>query len=301
MKLRSLFDRKKCVFSFEIFPPKADAAPDSVTAILPGLARLAPDYVSITYGAGGSGSRNLTADLAKQVKAHGVEPLAHLTCMGNDAQSVRRILDDLAAGGIENVLALRGDRRPDLRESPDFAHASDLAAFLRRDGRFNIAGACYPEGHFESESLDADLRNLKKKIDAGVTHLNTQLFFDNEDFYAFRERAQKAGIDVPIQAGIMPVVRPAQIRRIVSLAGVKIPNKLSRLFARFGEDERAMRDAGIAYATDQIADLIAAGADGVHLYIMNNLSVAETLTANVSRLLESRNAEPCKTEENRRV
>ena len=290
MNIRTLFDQKNCVFSFEIFPPKTDSAPQAITDTLTELAALAPDYISITYGAGGKGNRNLTADLARRVKALGIEPLAHLTCMGNDRTSVARILDELAEGGIENVLALRGDKRPDLAESPDFAHASDLAAYIRRDGRFNIVGACYPEGHFESENLIEDVRNLKKKVDAGVTHLNSQLFFDNEDFYAFRERAQLAGIDVPIQAGVMPIVRPQQIQRIVSLSGVKIPNKLSRMFARFGGDEQAMRDAGIAYATDQIADLIAAGVDGVHVYIMNNVFVARKITENVSRLLQSRNA-----------
>ncbi len=290
MNIRNLFDRKKCVFSFEIFPPKADSAPQAITDKLAALAALKPDYISVTYGAGGTGSRNLTAELAKEVKSLGVEPLAHLTCMGNGAAQIRSILDDLAEGGIENVLALRGDRRPDLAESPDFAHASDLAAFLAKDGRFNVVGACYPEGHFESDNLVEDVRNLKKKVDAGVTHLNSQLFFDNEDFYAFRERASLAGIEVPIQAGIMPIVNPRQIQRVVSLSGVKIPAKLSRMFARFGEDEEAMRDAGIAYATDQIADLIAAGVDGIHVYIMNNTAVARRITENVSRLLKSRNA-----------
>ena len=285
MKLHTLFTPQRCVCSFEIFPPKQDAAVDALTDSIAQLARLGPDYISITYGAGGSDNRNLTAELASRVKAEGVEPLAHLTCMGNTRASIDAILDELAARGIENVLALRGDRRPGLASCPEFSPASDLAAYLRADGRFNVVGACYPEGHFESDSPLSDIRNLKKKVDAGVTHLNSQLFFDNEDFYRFLERARLAGIEVPIQAGIMPIVKKKQVERIISLSGVKIPAKLSRQLAKFGDSDEAMMDAGIAYATDQIADLAAFGVDGVHLYLMNNVTVAARICANLAGIL----------------
>jgi methylenetetrahydrofolate reductase (NADPH) len=209
----------------------------------------------------------------------------HLTCCESRAAEISETLEAVRQSGIDNILALRGDRREGA-ETRDFAHASDLVRFVSGFGGFNIVGACYPEGHVECESKERDLENLKIKVDAGVTHLNFQLFFDDEDFFEFTAAARAAGIGVPIQAGVMPVVNVRQIDRMIALAGVKIPRKLSRIFARYGDNPEAIKDAGIAYATEQIADLLAGGAQGVHIYVMNKADVARRLVGNVKSLLE---------------
>jgi methylenetetrahydrofolate reductase (NADPH) len=273
------------VLSVEVYPPKADGDAGIIYGALSGIAALKPDYISVTFGAGGSDNFRLTSDICRHIKrAHGIEPLMHMTCMGNTKEGVATQLGLLRGQGIENILALRGDRRPGV-ESPDFAYASDLAAFIAAHGGYGVSGACYPECHFECASPDADIDHLKIKVDAGVTHLNSQLFFDNDDFFRFLDRARRKGITVPVQAGIMPIVQPKQIQRVVSLGGVGIPQKLARLFARFGEDARALMDAGIAYACQQIGDLLAAGVDGVHLYVMNKPEVAARLVGNIAGML----------------
>ncbi|MDR3318449.1 MAG: methylenetetrahydrofolate reductase [Clostridiales bacterium] len=285
MDIRKLFDQKRCVFSFEVFPPKTDSSADTVCGVLSPLAALAPDYISVTYGAGGTGGNLKTQDICRIIKnRYGIEPLMHLTCLESRAAEIAELLAGLRADGIDNILALRGDRR-ETPAASDFRYASDLVSFIKAYGGFNIVGACYPEGHFECDGKKRDIFNLKKKVEAGVTHLNSQLFFDDEDFFDFKERARAAGIDVPIQAGIMPIVRDRQIDRIIALAGVKIPQKLSRLIAKYGGKPNALFDAGIAYATEQISDLIAGGADGVHLYVMNRPDVAERITNNIHTLL----------------
>lgn len=288
MNIRELFDKKNCVYSFEVFPPKTDWVIDTVYDTVKGLAHLAPDYVSITYGAGGNGGKK-TAEIAKMVKGEGIEPLAHLTCMGNSKEDILCAVDSLKQVGVENILALRGDRHEGISEG-DFKYASELVSFIRATSpTLNLAGACYPEGHLEAKSRIEDVKNLKKKVENGVSHLNSQLFFDNDDFFEFMELADLAGIDVPIQAGIMPIVKPTHINRIVSMAGVKIPSRLSRMIARYGEDEKSLFDAGIAYATEQIADLIAGGVRGIHLYVMNNLAVAKRITDNIRTLIDRAN------------
>jgi methylenetetrahydrofolate reductase (NADPH) len=284
MNIRELFNGGRRVYSFEVFPPKTNSAAASVNDALAGLARLGPDYISVTYGAGGSGNYAATLGICRRLKElHGVEPLMHLTCAGSSEGGISQILDALGAAGVMNILALRGDGAQEA--GGDFQHASDLAAYITRRGGFNVAGACYPEGHTACESLDRDIENLKIKVGAGATHLNTQLFFDNEDFYRFMDKARAAGITVPVQAGIMPVVRAHQLGRIVTLAGVKIPARLSRLFARYADTPEALFDAGINYASEQISDLIAGGAEGIHLYVMNKADVAERVTKNVRSLL----------------
>ncbi len=195
------------------------------------------------------------------------------------------MLDGFRREGIENILALRGDINPELEPCQDFRYASDLISFIRANGDFNIIGACYPEGHRECGSLTEDIRNLKTKVDAGVNQLITQLFFDNSYFYSFRERAAIAGINVPIQAGIMPVVNKKQIERMVSLCGVKLSRKFTAMMERYENNPIAMRDAGIAYAVDQIVDLLAQGVDGIHLYTMNNPYIAHKIYAAISSLL----------------
>lgn len=289
MKISSVFREKKAVYSFEIFPPKPTADPAAVHNTIAELSALRPDYISVTCSAGGSGNAR-TGEIASLVKSFGIEPLAHVTCINSDKAAVRAALADLCSRGVENVLALRGDRLPDREDSKDFAHAADLVRFIREEGYdFDIAGACYPEGHPEAKSLLEDIRNLKKKTDAGVSHLNTQLFFDNDDFYKFRDMLSLAGIDVPVQAGVMPLVKKGHVDRIISLSGAKIPAKISRMISRFYDKPDALMEAGIAYAVDQIVDLLSAGVQGIHLYVMNNAYVAKRITESVQGILSELN------------
>lgn len=285
MYINELFKHKKTVYSFEIFPPKPTSPVQTIYDTLEKLKHLRPDYISITYGTS-DGADNGTLSLARTVKEnYGILPLAHLTAIHSSKQGVSGYLENMRKHSIKNILALRGDIREDLPVSKDFKYASDLAKYINQNGDFGISGACYPEGHFESKNIDQDIQNLKIKIDAGVSHLNSQLFFDNEDFYTFLNKARAAGINVPIQAGIMPLVKNSQIQRIVTLTGVKIPAPISRMHARFSHDPNALFDAGIAYATQQISDLISYGVNGIHLYIMNNADVAVKITNNIKSLL----------------
>ena len=289
MKISDLFKKKKAVCSFEIFPPKPTADYTSVLETVRDLSGLCPDYISVTCSAGGSGNSR-TPEIARLVKECGTEPLAHLTCIHADKPSVLQALKSLEDAGVSNILALRGDRIEGAPESRDFAHASDLIAFIRESGKdFDIAAACYPEGHPESESLAADVRNLKRKVDAGASHLNSQLFFENEDFYRFEDMLAAAGIDVPVQAGIMPLVKKSHVDRIISLSGAKIPARISRLIARFYDKPDSLMEAGIAYATEQAIDLLSAGARGVHLYVMNNPYVARRITESLAPILKEIN------------
>lgn len=283
MKISELFDSKKAVWSFEIFPPKPTAKIGGVERIVRELAELAPDYISVTCSAGGSGNSR-TPEIAGIVKRAGVEPLAHLTCINSVRAEVDGALDKLAAEGVDNVLALRGDRIAGASDSPDFRHAVDLVRHIRARGEgVDIAGACYPECHPESETPEDDIRYLKEKVDAGVSHLNTQLFFDNEAYFAFLERLRAAGVSVPV---IMPLVKKSHVDRMIGLSGANIPARLSRIIARFYDDPASLMEAGIAYATEQIMDLLSAGADGIHLYVMNNVYVARKITENVRDVLD---------------
>ncbi|OQA49887.1 MAG: 5,10-methylenetetrahydrofolate reductase [Firmicutes bacterium ADurb.Bin300] len=286
MKTIELF-KKKTVLSFEIFPPKRTNPVDTVYDTVERLKDLKPDFISVTYGAGGSESNADTLKIASAVKNdYGTESVAHLPCVNLTKNDVLEMLGKLKRAGIENILALRGDVNPDFAPKNDFKYASDLISFIRENGDFNIIGACYPEGHFEASSLIEDIRNLKKKTDAGASHLITQLFFDNGYFYSFRERAVIAGIDVPIQAGIMPVVNKKQIERMVSLCKVDLPKKFLSMMTKYENNPSAMRDAGIAYAVDQIVDLLAQGVDGIHLYTMNNPYIARRIYEAVSSLID---------------
>lgn len=285
MRIAELFRRKNAVWSFEVFPPKAQSGMDGINATLSELADLSPDYVSVTYSAGGSRNAH-TAEVARKVRALGMEPLAHITCVNSTRQEVLSALENLKASGVENVLALRGDR-VEGATSTDFRYASDLISFINSNGfDFDVSAACYPEGHPESESMLADVRHLKEKVDLGVTHLNSQLFFDNDDFFRFMDMVRLAGIAVPVQAGVMPLVKASQFGGIVKMTAAKIPSKMSRMYARFSDDPESLCEAGIAYATDQIIDLLSGGVDGVHLYIMNNAYVARRITENVRPFLD---------------
>ena len=285
MKLCNLFPQK-FMFSLEVFPPKRTAPVESVYTALDALQDLQPDFISVTYGAGGSENCAATLEIASSIRRrYDIESVAHLPCINLSKAEVLEMLDRFHENGIENILALRGDHNPELPPCGEFTHASDLISFIREHGEFNLIGACYPEGHPEAESLVDDIRNLKKKVDAGCTHLITQLFFDNEYFYRFRERCALAGIDVPVEAGIMPVLNKKQIERMVSLCGVCLPRKFTKMMERYEHDPEAMRDAGIAYAVDQIVDLIAQGAQGIHLYTMNRPDTARRIYDNISALL----------------
>ena len=287
MSIAQLFQTKPTVFSFEVFPPKRQSPVDTIYRTLEQLEDLHPDFISVTYGAGGGGGQN-TCQIASLIKhKYHIRPLAHLTCLYYTRQEISQIAAQLRQEGVEDIMALRGDRVPDLPPKSDFAHASDLIAFLREEGGFGLSGACYPEGHTESPDLVSDVLNLRKKVEAGAEHLISQLFFDNNLFYAFLERARIAGIQVPIEAGIMPVVNKKQIERMVSLCGASLPSKFVKMMSRYEDHPEALRDAGIAYAVDQIVDLVSNGVDGIHLYTMNNPEVARKISQSVSSLFRT--------------
>ena len=286
MRIASLFEQKKTVFSFEVFPPKKTSSVDTIYETLDELQSLRPDFISVTYGAGGNAAGATTCDIASLIKhKYGIEPLAHLTCINDSKSEIKEILNLLEQNGIENILALRGDINPNKTPKNEFKYASELVTFIKERGGFHISGACYPEGHVDSENLVEDVLHLKKKVDAGAQHLISQLFFDNAFFYSFVERARIAGINVPIEAGIMPVVNKKQIERMVTLCGASLPPKFVKMMQRFEHSPEALRDAGIAYAVDQIVDLISQGVDGIHLYTMNNPYIAKRISENISGLL----------------
>lgn len=285
MKIKEIFD-KKTVFSFEVFPPKSTSGVDVIYRTLDDLVGLAPDFISVTYSAGGSGNSTLALDIAARIKASGIIPMLHLPCINYSREQIDATLHLAQTLGIENILALRGDINPDTPPAKDFAHASDLITYLRSKGDFDIAAACYPEGHPDSDTLDEDIDNLRLKVDAGANHLITQLFFDNGFFYNFREKAAAKGINVPIEAGIMPVVNKKQIERMVTTCGASLPRKFVKIMQKYEHNPEALRDAGIAYAIDQIVDLSAEDVDGIHLYTMNNAHVARKISEAVSEIIE---------------
>mgnify|MGYP000073381409 FL=1 len=285
MKLHELYRTKK-LFSFEIFPPKRADSVNAIFDTVKELRALNPDFISVTYGAGGSKNSTDTFKIATAIKNnYGIESVVHLPCINLAKGEVIEILDELKKDGIENILALRGDINPEVTPKGDFKHSSDLISFIKENGDFNIIAACYPEGHYESPSIVEDIRNLKLKVDNGANQLITQLFFDNDYFYAFRERAAIAGINVPISAGIMPIVNKKQIERIVSLCKVNLPKKFIAVLDKYGNNPVALRDAGIAYAVDQIIDLMAHEVDGIHLYILNNPYIAHRVYGAINTLL----------------
>ncbi len=288
MRIRDLFKNGRTVFSFEVFPPKKNGSVDSIYKTLDELTDLRPDFISVTYGAGGSLPGCSTREIVSAIKEkYHTESIAHLTCVNSTKADIDRVMEEFEKYGIENVLALRGDINPDIPPKKDFAHASELISYMKTRSSLNFSGACYPEGHPESSSLDEDVENLKHKVDAGAEHLMSQLFFDNAQFYRFLEKARGAGITVPIEAGIMPCVNANQIQRMVGLCGASLPPKFTKLIARFGENPEAMRDAGIAYANEQIIDLVSNGVDGVHLYTMNNPYVARKISESVSSVIRN--------------
>ena len=286
MKVKDKF-KDKTVFSFEVFPPKKTSSIDVIYQTLGELGGLRPDFISVTFGAGGSGNSRFALDIASKIKESGIIPVLHLPCINFTKAEIDATLAEAEKRGIDHILALRGDINPDIPPVKDFLHASDLISYLRSKGDFDIAGACYPGCHPDAETLEEDIENLRIKVDAGADHLITQLFFDNDSFYDFRDKAAAAGINVPIEAGIMPVVNKNMIERMVTTCGASLPRKFVKIMQRYEHNPEALRDAGIAYAINQIVDLAASGVDGIHLYTMNNAYVARKISDAVSGIIEA--------------
>ena len=287
MKLRDIIGKDKVTVSFEVFPPKTQANYESVFDAAMGVAALKPDFMSVTYGAGGS-TRENTVKFADAIQSkYDVTTIAHLTCVGATKADIRKTVEEMKVAGIENILALRGDRPAEFEGDPftDFHYASELIAELKTMCDFCIGGACYPEGHTEATNKKEDILNLKKKVDAGCEFLTTQMFFDNNILYNFLYRIREQGITVPVIAGIMPITRATQVKTAVQLSGTNVPERFRNLVDHFGTNPAAMEQAGIAYATDQIIDLIANGINNIHVYSMNKPHVAEGIKKNISEMI----------------
>lgn len=288
MKIKDILDDGRIHISFEVFPPKTDAGFEKVLAATDQIAKLNPSYISVTYGAGGGTSKN-TAKIASHIKKDlGVESLAHLTCASSTKSEVRSVIENLKQLGIENILALRGDI-PNGMVFPSedrFRYAYELVEEIKKAGDFCVGGACYPEGHVENEHKAEDIRFLKQKVDCGIDFLTTQMFFDNDIHYNFLYRIREAGITVPVLPGIMPITSAAQMKRSQELSGTVFPRRFLALLDRFGDYPDAMKQAGIAYATDQIIDLLSNGINHIHIYSMNKPDVAAKIMENLSDVIK---------------
>ena len=289
MKIRDVLKSEKPHISFEVFPPKTDAGYESVLTATRKIAALKPSFISVTYGAGGGTSKNTVSIATQIMDDFGVTSLAHLTCVSSTKEEVHRVIGQLKENKIENILALRGDI-PAESEFPlpsHYRYASELIEDIRKEGDFCIGAACYPEGHVETEHKKDDIRNLKHKVDCGVDFLTTQMFFDNNILYNFLYRIREKGITVPVLPGIMPVTNKKQIARIGGLSGTVLPERFRAIVDRFGDNPAAMQQAGIAYATEQIIDLIANNVNHIHVYSMNKPEVAEAIMRNLSEIVAS--------------
>lgn len=288
MKIRDLITQDKATLSFEVFPPKKDTDFADVEAAALGIAAFKPDYMSVTYGAGGS-TKGHTIQLAREIQEkYDVPTIAHLTCVCASKEGIKTALADMKNAGIENILALRGDipKNYDGQVFAEFSHASELVELIKETGDFCVGGACYPEVHPDSANKHEDIIGLKKKVDAGCDYLTTQMFFDNNIFFNFMYRIREAGISVPIIPGIMPITRRVQVKNAVKFSGCNVPERFKSIVDAFGDTEAAMRQAGIAYATDQIIDLMANGVKHIHVYSMNKPEVAVGIQKNLSEILK---------------
>ncbi len=287
MKIRDILTGEKPTISFEVFPPKTDDLFSKTEAAAMAIAALKPDFMSVTFGAAG-GTRRHTFQIAADIQDKcGVTALAHITCVTADKAILKDRLDDLKSKGIENIMALRGDL-PEGYSFPEkdaYYHANELVQDIKAYGDFCIGGACYPEGHPESPNKQSDFENLKRKVDAGVDFLTTQMFFDNSIYYSFLYRIREIGITVPILPGIMPITQRSQIKKAVQLSGTVFPARFLSIADKFGDNPKAMKQAGIAYATEQIIDLLANGVKGIHVYTMNKPDVAAAIRANLSEII----------------
>lgn len=288
MNIREIFDKKKLVFSFEVFPPKSNSPVKSIYKALNELSELEPDFISVTYGAGGSLINNKTTEISSLIKnVYNIEPLAHLTCISSKKNDIDKITERLELEEVRNILALRGD---DIGNSQkDFNYASELISYIQEKKKFNIISACYPEGHIENRGIDIEIDNMKRKIDSGTSSFISQLFFDNNIYYDFLDKINQNGINTPIQAGIMPVINKKQIERITELCGAKIPVKFSKIMEKYEYSPEALREAGIAYAVEQIIDLASSGVQGIHIYTMNNPYVAKKIKENIKTIIKTIN------------
>lgn len=287
MKIAEKYNKGKTVLSFEVFPPKkTEKSTESIYRTLEKLKEYNPDFVSVTYGAGGNIADRSTIEIASMIKnKYGMEAMAHLTCVNSTKDDITVIIEDLKKNNIDNILALRGDINPNFERKFEFTYASDMVSFLKKNSDFGIAGACYPEVHADAVSAIDDIRNLKHKVDCGVDFLVSQLFFDNNAFFDFREKAEIAGINVPISAGIMPVTNASQIQRMVTMCGATLPNKFVKMLQKYDNKPESLIDAGIAYAVNQIIELISNGVDGIHIYTMNNPYIAKKILESINNLL----------------
>ncbi|MEI6858113.1 methylenetetrahydrofolate reductase [NAD(P)H] [Psychrilyobacter sp.] len=280
MKIKDIFKNKDTVISFEIFPPNDKFPIEKIYKTIDELAELKPDYISVTYGAGGT-TQSRTVEITKRIKnINKIETLAHLTCIGATEESINTTLKELKNNGIKNILALRGDIPRDKVHDSRFGYASDLVKHIKKDDTFCVAGAFYPEVHSENNDL-LDLFHLKTKVESGTDFLVSQLFFDNEDFYKFKEKTQKLNLTVPLVAGILPVTNYNQIEKVRELCNARIPRKFKTILEKFKDNPKALEEAGITYATEQIIDLIASGVDGVHIYTMNKVDITRRILENI--------------------
>lgn len=288
MKISELLAKNTPTLSFEVFPPKSDATLESVELATQAIAKGKPDFMSVTYGAGGSTSK-YTLEIARNLlHKSGVTPLAHLTCVDSTKENIFKRLDEFSAAGIENIMALRGDipKEPRLPQSDwAYSHANELMQAIKAHGDFCVGGACYPETHPESISRREDIAYLKEKVNCGCDFLTTQMFFDNNILFNFLYQLRESGVNVPVVAGIMPVTNASQIKRIMQISGTNLPQRFKAILDRFGDNPKAMTQAGVAYATDQIIDLYANGVNHVHLYTMNKPEVALKIMDNLSIIL----------------
>ena len=291
MKIIDILKNKRVTLSFEVFPPKtADAVPTALAAA-EAIAALHPDFMSVTYGAGG-GTSDFTVHIASAVKkTYGVEVMPHLTCLSSTKEKVTETLQDYKEAGFETIMALRGDVPADGTRKNDFEHATDLMKQIKSfDSSMALGGACYPEGHPESPSLAADIENIRSKVDAGAQFLSTQMFFDNSLFYSYLNRLHAAGIDVPVLAGIMPITNKRILTRSLAMSGTAVPARYIAMVDAYGDSPEAMKQAGIAYATEQILDLYANGVRNVHVFAMNKPDVAKAVFENIRPILDYLNS-----------
>lgn len=281
MKIHELYTTKKPVISLEIFPPKKDAAIETVYQTLEELKDVKPDFISVTYGAGGQGKVNKTLEIAAKIKQeYGIESLHHLTCIMNDRAQIQQILTEIKAQGVENILALRGDVPADCTEFPnDFVYAKDLIREVKAAGGFSIGAACYPEGHIDRLAASENMEHLLAKEAAGADFFVSQLFFDNTSFYRLVEEARAAGIKAPIAAGVMPILSRGQVEKMIFMCGTSLPSELIKIIHKYEHDIEDLRKAGLEYALQQMDDLIAHGVDGIHIYTMNRPVVAKSAMA----------------------
>lgn len=287
MKIIDLLNEDKVTLSFEVFPPKTSSRYENVLKAAEKIASLNPNFMSVTYGAGGGTSAHTVA-LAKDIhEKYGVEVMAHLTCVSSTKEHVESMVEQFKENGIENIMALRGDIPSDGKVGEDYQYACQLIKELKEKGDFCIGAACYPEGHVETPSIKEDIQHLKEKVEAGADFLTTQMFFDNNVFYNFLYKIKEAGIDVPVVAGIMPITNAKQVSRAVQMSGTSIiPYHFKMMVDAFGDNPEIMKQAGIIYASEQIIDLIANGVKHIHVYTMNKPDVAEGIMNNLSELLK---------------